>query len=291
MTKRYPLRGAFCGGDSGDARDFQGIAFGVLEAAHGGYDVGLHFYKSVGLGGARGHLLAGDVDHLHLPAFAIVRELWHGPTLPGKTTRINTEIAESTEVAEKRSQITSFRSRIGTVSPTFTCPRSAATTRKQFARANAATSPEPCQSRAFTSGVVPRHSTRAGRKWVRPGFSFSAAPRRASTSGKSPACAPLRRSIAGTTNNSNVTMVETGLPGSPKTKVSPHFPNTAGFPGRIATASKWNCAPRSLSTVSTRSYFPIDTPPERTSASSFRPRSILARRSSTRSAALPSGTG
>src|SRR6266446_5581013 len=288
MTKRYPLRGAFCGGDSGNARDFQGIAFGVLEAADGGYDAGFHRHEGVGFGGAGGHPLGGGVDHLHFPAFAIVRALWHGPTLPGKTARINTE---STEVTEKRSQITSFRSRIGTVSPALTCPRSAGTTRKQFACANAATSPDPCQGKAFTSAVAPRHSTRAGRKWVSPGFSFSAAPRRASTRGKSRAGAPLSRSIAGTTNNSNVTMVETGLPGSPKTKVSPHFPNTAGFPGRIATASKWNCAPRSLSTVSTRSYLPIVTPPERTSACSFRPRSILACKSSTRSAALPSRTG
>src|SRR4029077_11339777 len=129
MTKRYPLRGAFCGGDSGDARDFQRIAFGVLEAAHSGHDAGLHCYEGVGFGGARGHLLGGDVDHLHFAAFAIVGEFWHGLTLPGKTARINTEIAEST-VTERRPQIMSMRSRIGIVSPTLTCPRSAATTRK-----------------------------------------------------------------------------------------------------------------------------------------------------------------
>ena len=34
MTKRYPLRGALGGGDSGDARDLQGIALGRLAPAH-----------------------------------------------------------------------------------------------------------------------------------------------------------------------------------------------------------------------------------------------------------------
>src|SRR5690349_6284073 len=115
MTKRYPLGGAFCGGDSGNACDFQGIAFGVLEAADGGYDAGLHSYEGVRFGGAVGHLLRGDVDHLHIAAFAVVGEFWHWLTLPGKTARINTEIAESTEAAEKRSQITSFRNTIDTV--------------------------------------------------------------------------------------------------------------------------------------------------------------------------------
>src|SRR5260370_31585394 len=206
MTKRYPLRGAFCGGDSGDARDFQGISLGVREAAHGRHDAGLHSYKAVGFGGAGGHLLGGDVDHLHLAAFAIVRELWHGPTLPGKA-RINTEIAESTEGTEKGSQIKSFRSRICTVSPALTSPRSAGTTRKQFARASAATSPEPCQGRAFTSGVMPRHSTRAGRKCARPCFSFSGAPSRASTSGKWRAGAPLSRSIPRTPTSSTSTIL------------------------------------------------------------------------------------
>jgi len=39
-------------------------------------------------------------------------------------------------------------------------------------------------------------------------------------------------------NNSNVTIVETGFPGKPNTGLPWHIPNTAGFPGRIATASK-----------------------------------------------------
>src|ERR1700726_3218132 len=238
MTKRYPLRGAFCRGDTGDARDFQGIALGVLEPAHGGASARLHFYGGVGFGGARGYLLRGDVHHLHFAAFSVVGEFWHRLIYLAKRKQSNAEFTESTEAAEKRIQITSFRSSIGTGSPTSTRLRSAATTRKQFARAKAAMSPEPCQGSAFTSGIAPRHSTRAGRKCVRPCFSFSAAPRCASTSGRSRAGAPLSKSIAGTVNNSNVTMVDTGLPGRPKTNVFPHFPNTAGLPGRIATASK-----------------------------------------------------
>src|ERR1700756_2996330 len=238
MTKRNTLRGAFCSGDSGDARDFQGIALGILEAAHGGDYAGLHFYEGVGFGGARGHLLGGDVDHLHFAAGAVVGEFRHRLSLLRKSTKINTEFTESTEGTEKRDHIMSFRRRIGMVSPALTCPRSAATTRKQFACANAAMSTEPCHGRAFTSGVTPRHSTRAGRKWARPGFSFSATPSLASTNGKSRAAAPLSRSIAGTTNSSNVTIVDTGLPGRPKTKAFPHCPKTAGFPGRMATASR-----------------------------------------------------
>src|ERR1700686_5502335 len=77
MTKRYPLRGAFCGGDSGDTRDLERIAFGVLEAAYGGDYARLHCYKSLGFGGARGYLLGGDVDHLYFAAFSVVGEFWH----------------------------------------------------------------------------------------------------------------------------------------------------------------------------------------------------------------------
>src|SRR5258706_1809207 len=240
MTKRYPLRGAFCGGNSGDAGDFEGIALGIFEAADGCYYFRLHFYEGVGFGGARSYFFGGDVDHLHFAAGGVVRKSWHRLLYANKSTESTESLPAQTgtEVAERMFQITSFRSSIGTVSPTSTRLRSAATTKKQFARAKAAMSPEPCQGRAFTSGVAPRHSTLAGRKCVRPGFSFRGAPRCASTSGRSRAVAPLSKSIAGTAKSSNVTMVETGLPGSPKTNVFPHFPNTAGFPGRMATASK-----------------------------------------------------
>src|SRR5258706_8458451 len=77
MTKRYPLRGAFCGGNSGDAGDFEGIALGIFEAADGCYYFRLHFYEGVGFGGARSYSFGGDVDHLHFAAGGVVRKSWH----------------------------------------------------------------------------------------------------------------------------------------------------------------------------------------------------------------------
>src|SRR5229473_2505889 len=206
MTKRYPLRGALGRGDSRDSRDFEGVALGIFETAHGG---------------ERGDLLGGDVHHFYFAALSVVREFRHGSSLPQQNGRISTEGTEFAWRVRRRAHTISLRSKMGTVSPTSMRDRPAATTRKQLACASAMMSPEPCQRSALTCGVVPLHSTRAGRKCARPGFSCSASP----------------------------------------------------------------------SPVSTRSYFPIDTPPERTRTSSFRPRSILARRPSTRSAALPSGMG
>jgi len=52
------------------------------------------------------------------------------------------------------------------------------------------------------------------------------------------ASAPLNKINRGRTNNSNVTIVETGFPGKPNTGLPWHIPNTAGFPGRIATRRK-----------------------------------------------------
>src|SRR6266481_1271021 len=87
MTKRYPLGGAFGGADSGDASDFEGTAFGILEAADGGHYAGLHFYESVGAGGAGGDLLGGDVDHLHFAVFAVMGEFWHQGTQEKELTQ------------------------------------------------------------------------------------------------------------------------------------------------------------------------------------------------------------
>src|SRR5229473_2769212 len=223
MTKRYPLRGALGRGDSRDSRDFEGVALGIFETAHGG---------------ERGDLLGGDVHHFYFAALSVVREFRHGSSLPQQNGRISTEGTEFAWRVRRRAHTISLRSKMGTVSPTSMRDRPAATTRKQLACASAMMSPEPCQRSALTCGVVPLHSTRAGRKCARPGFSCSASPSRASTSGKSRAGAPLSKSSAGVTNSSNVTIVDTGLPGSPNTSVSPHFPKTAGLPGRMETASK-----------------------------------------------------
>ncbi len=73
----------------------------------------------------------------------------------------------------------------------------------------------------------------------------SACASRARKIGSGRGAAPPSRSIAGTTNSSNVTIVETGLPGKPNTGLPPHTPKTAGLPGRMATASNTNFAPNS----------------------------------------------
>jgi len=77
MTKRYPLGGAFGGGDAGDAGDFEGIALGVFQLANGAEDGGLHFYERLGFGGAGGDGFGGDVDHLDFAAFAVVGQFSH----------------------------------------------------------------------------------------------------------------------------------------------------------------------------------------------------------------------
>jgi hypothetical protein len=78
MTKRYPLRGAFCGCNSSDTRDFEGVALGIFEASDCSDYARFHFYEGMGFCGARGDLFGGDVDHLHFAAFSVVRESWHG---------------------------------------------------------------------------------------------------------------------------------------------------------------------------------------------------------------------
>ena len=50
------------------------------------------------------------------------------------------------------------------------------------------------------------------------------------------------------TKTSAPTSDETGLPGSPKTSVSPRTPKASGFPGLIATPQKTSSTPRSAST-------------------------------------------
>ena len=84
--------------------------------------------------------------------------------------------------------------------------------------------------------------------------------------------APSRRAMAVRTNNSKVTMVETGFPGSPNTSVpSSERPNTRGFPGLSATASNRRRTPSASRTFSTRSNRPIETPPDNNNKSSPSP--------------------
>ena len=89
---------------------------------------------------------------------------------------------------------------------------------------------------------------------------------------------PLSRSMAARANSSNVTMVDAGIARQSEENCFPRAaPNTSGCPGWISTRSKKNSAPRSASTRSTISYLPAETPPESTSRSEARPRSIKVR--------------
>ncbi len=77
MTKRYPLRGAFGGGDAGDASDFEGIALGILEAFHGADDGGRHFNQSRGQTAVRVVMaLAETSTILNASGFGVMGELF-----------------------------------------------------------------------------------------------------------------------------------------------------------------------------------------------------------------------
>src|SRR5262245_4230050 len=115
--------------------------------------------------------------------------------------------------------------------------RSGGITKRQFARDMAIVSPEPCQRSGGTWGGLPCLKV-AGRKWVRPGFSFMRSVSMASKKASEEGNVPERISMAGRTKRSKVTMVETGLPGRPNTDFSLQIAKTTGFPGRMATASK-----------------------------------------------------
>ena len=145
----------------------------------------------------------------------------------------------------------------------------------------------------FDRRLAVRPTQRAQEENARAAVSRSPdAPASPSTPGNGCGVCPLSNSIAGITNSSNVTIVETGFPGNPNTGLPWHKPKTAGLPGRIATASKKNSVPSSFSTCSTRSYFPTETPPVITtiSASSACP-NPSARAAPDCHARLPSITG
>ena len=128
--------------------------------------------------------------------------------------------------------------------------------KKTIAFTSAATSPEPCQDNSSTIGSpAPNVPARAGNASAC-AFCSTGLASLAFNNGNGLGSKPPQTSIAGTASNSKVTIVETGFPGRPKTNFPPHLPNTAGFPGRIAMASKKNSAPRSRNTASTKSYFP-----------------------------------
>ena len=85
-----------------------------------------------------------------------------------------------------------------------------------------------------------------------------------------------------------MTIAETGLPGSPKTRPPPgEIPNQVGFPGRSATPQKTCSAPSSSRQGRTWSCSPTETPPQMTVRSASRARSTASRVASRSSPACP----
>src|SRR5712692_9224362 len=75
MRKRYPLRGALGRGDSGDARDLQGIALGRFQATHLGQSPAGDADEPVRYCGPRRRRLRRDVHHGYLAALPVMRQL------------------------------------------------------------------------------------------------------------------------------------------------------------------------------------------------------------------------
>src|SRR5579863_497727 len=132
-----------------------------------------------------------------------------------------------------------------TIEPAARRSASSGTTKKQFARAIAARSPEPCQETSPTSGVGPAKVHAAGRNRVKPVFVLTASASRARAKHGPRALRPASAATTGAANSKNVTADETGFPGSPKQQ---HFEpflfsteflrrrdassaNTSGLPG------------------------------------------------------------
>jgi hypothetical protein len=77
MTKRYPLRGAFGGGNSGDPSHFQRIAFGIFQAAHSANHPWRHAQKGLGNRGACGDGLRGNVHHAYFATLRVMGQFCH----------------------------------------------------------------------------------------------------------------------------------------------------------------------------------------------------------------------
>ncbi len=92
---------------------------------------------------------------------------------------------------------------------------------------------------------------------------------------------------AGRTSRTKVTIAETGLPGSPKTRVSPRVPNQVGLPGFNATPQNDSSTPSSASARLTWSCSPTETPPQSTTTSESSAGAIAARVASRSSGAGP----
>ena len=122
--------------------------------------------------------------------------------------------------------------------------------------------------RARRPNRAPR--SRAGRRAGSSRFAASSS-RTARSTGRSRSRRPSSARIAGRTNSSNVTKLDTGLPGRPNRSVRPPsgrvaVPNAKGLPGWTATRHR-PISPIASNASFTTSYGPTDTPPATTIAS------------------------
>ncbi len=92
-------------------------------------------------------------------------------------------------------------------------------------------SPDPCHRASSTSAFSNSPASTAGRNLFNPVLVRISDFNRAPTKINGLAVIPANASIIGRANNSKVTMVDTGFPGSPKKYFLPHEPNTTGRPG------------------------------------------------------------
>ena len=155
-------------------------------------------------------------------------------------------------------------------------------------RSPAATSPSPCGTRASACGAEHRgEHVRALRlggprepavvALLQPHahhlVALRVAPKRLggrACAARRSGSAPWSARIAGRANRWNVTIADTGLPGSPNTSVPSRVPNQVGLPGWSRTPQNRSSTPSSASAGFTWSCGPTETPPltQTTSAAS-----------------------
>src|SRR5487761_1645778 len=203
MAERNQLRRALSRGDSGYTGGLQWVSLGIM--AEGLERLSAHLDLSLGYRLPHRFGLCGNVNH------------------PGAAARIvMAEFSRHGRCSVLFSRQLVFSS-TSTHSPASIEVRSGCCTRKQFAAARLTRSPEPCDETQSTTESPSILRTRAGINTVR-----------RCLPGRAPASTPS----AGRTKSSNVTKVETGLPGRPKKNFSCARPKTTGLPGRMAAPRK-----------------------------------------------------
>src|SRR5487761_132704 len=218
MAERNQLRRALSRGDSGYTGGLQWVSLGIM--AEGLERLSAHLDLSLGYRLPHRFGLCGNVNH------------------PGAAARIvMAEFSRHGRCSVLFSRQLDFSS-TSTHSPASIEVRSGCCTRKQFAAARLTRSPEPCDETQSTTESPSILRTRAGINTVRLCLPGRALARRARRNTGSSNDAPASTPSAGRTKSSNVTKVETGLPGRPKKNFSCARPKTTGLPGRMAAPRK-----------------------------------------------------